>query len=51
VSVPERGWYQIVAGGYGHVPADDPSRRETLIDRFAQATAPAAGSEAPPDIR
>jgi hypothetical protein len=51
VSVPERGWYQIVAGGYGHVPTDDPARRETLIDRFAQATAPAAGSGAPPDIR
>ena len=51
VSVPEREWYQIVAGGYGHVPADDPSRRETLIDRFAQATAPAAGSGASPDIR
>ena len=38
VSVPERGWYQIVAAGYGHVPADDPAQRETLIDRFAQAT-------------
>src|SRR3954464_6670023 len=24
VSVPERGWYQIVAAGYGHSPADDP---------------------------
>src|SRR5215212_6880635 len=51
VSVPERGRYQIVAGGYGHVPVDDPARREALIDRFAQATAPAAGSEASPDIR
>src|SRR5215212_10161821 len=51
VSVPARGWYQIVAGGYGHVPVDDPARREALIDRFAQATAPAAGSEASPDIR
>jgi hypothetical protein len=37
-SVPERGWYQIVAAGYGHFPADDPAQRETLIGRFAQAT-------------
>lgn len=39
VSVPERGWYQIVAAGHGHLPADDPARRQRLIDRFAQATA------------
>jgi hypothetical protein len=38
VSVPERGWYQIVAGGHGHVAADDPAQRQTLIDRFTQAT-------------
>ena len=38
VFVPERGWYQIVAAGHGHVPADDPDQRETLIDRFTQAT-------------
>jgi hypothetical protein len=38
VSVPERGWYQIVAAGYGHRPAGDPAQRETLIDRFTQAT-------------
>ena len=38
VSVPERGWYQIVAAGHGHLPADDPARRQRLIDRFAQAT-------------
>ena len=37
-SVPERGWYQIVAAGYGHFPADDPAQRETLIGRFDQAT-------------
>ena len=36
-SVPERGWYQIVAAGHGHLPADDPAQRETLIDRFSQA--------------
>ena len=24
VSVPERGWYQIVAAGHGHLSADDP---------------------------
>jgi hypothetical protein len=39
VSVPERGWYQIVAAGYGHIPADDPSQREGLIDRFASVIA------------
>ena len=38
VSVPERGWYQIVAAGYGHLSADDPAQRTTLIDRFTQAT-------------
>src|SRR5215207_9658006 len=38
VSVPERGWYQIIAGGHGHVAADDPAQRQTLIDRFTQAT-------------
>ena len=38
VFVPERGWYQIVAAGHGHVPADDPDQRETLINRFTQAT-------------
>jgi hypothetical protein len=38
VSVPERGWYQIVAAGHGHLPADDPAQRKTLIDRFTQAT-------------
>jgi len=51
VSVPERGWYQIVAAGYGHVPADDPARRDALINRFAEAPAPAVGSGASPDTR
>ena len=37
VSVPERGWYQIVAAGHGHLAADDPAQRQTLIDRFSQA--------------
>lgn len=37
VSVPERGWYQIVAAGHGHLSADDPAQRKTLIDRFTQA--------------
>jgi hypothetical protein len=37
VSVPERGWYQIVAAGHGHLSADDPAQRTTLIDRFIQA--------------
>jgi hypothetical protein len=50
VSVPERGWYQIVAAGHGHLPADDPAQREALLDRFAQATAP-SGSDASPDTR
>src|SRR5215203_5289034 len=39
VSVPERGWYQIVAAGHGHVLVDDPAQQKTLIDRFAQASA------------
>ncbi len=38
VSVPERGWYQIVAAGHGHLPADDHAQRQRLIDRFTQAT-------------
>ncbi len=38
VSVPERGWYQIVAAGHGHLAADDPAQRQTLIDRFTLAT-------------
>ena len=50
VSVPERGWYQIVAAGHGHLPADDPARREALIDRFAQATTPSVRG-ASPDTR
>jgi hypothetical protein len=37
VSVPERGWFQIVAAGHGHLSADDPAQRKTLIDRFTQA--------------
>ena len=44
VSVPERGWYQIVAAGYGHRPADVPAQRQALSERFAQATTPAARS-------
>jgi len=38
VSVPERGWYQIVAAGHGHLTADDPAQRTRLIERFTQAT-------------
>lgn len=38
VSAPERGWYQIVAAGHGHLPADDPAQRQRLIARFAQAS-------------
>ena len=38
VSVPERGWYQIVAAGHGHLDADDPAQGQALIDRFTQAT-------------
>src|SRR5215217_9609996 len=34
VSVPERGWYQIVAAGHGHAPADDPAQQKLLIGRF-----------------
>jgi hypothetical protein len=39
VSVPKRGWYQIIAAGHGHLPADDPAQLQRLIDRFTQATA------------
>jgi hypothetical protein len=46
VFVHERGWYQIAAAGYGHLPADDPTQREALIDRFAQAIAPSEGDTA-----
>jgi hypothetical protein len=35
--VPEQGWYQIAAGGHGHLPADDPARQEALVERFAAA--------------
>jgi hypothetical protein len=37
VYVPERAWYQVVAGGYGHLPAGDASQREALLARFAGA--------------
>jgi hypothetical protein len=40
VHVPERGWYQIVAGGFGHRAADDEARRAALVERFARATDP-----------
>jgi hypothetical protein len=50
VFVPERGWYQIVAAGYGHRPADDPAQREALVDRFAQVTSPSVRG-ASPDAR
>ena len=51
VSVPERGWYQIVAAGHGHLPADDPAQRGALIDRFTPVTAPAAGRDSAPDTQ
>jgi hypothetical protein len=51
VSVPERAWYQIVAAGYGHRPADVPAQRQALIERFAQATTPAARSGRSSDTR
>ena len=37
VYVPEMEWYQIVAAGYGHLPADDVAERKALIDRFNRA--------------
>jgi hypothetical protein len=49
--IPQMEWYQIVAAGYGHLPADDAGKRAALVDRFAQATAPAAGSGASPNTR
>jgi hypothetical protein len=49
VHVPERGWYQIAAGGYGHLAADDPAQRETLVARFGLALAEAPEGAAPED--
>src|SRR5919112_2640812 len=34
VSVPERGWYQIVAAGHRPLSPDDPPQWKTLIHRF-----------------
>jgi hypothetical protein len=51
VQVPEMEWYQIVAAGYGHRPADDAGQRTALVDRFARAVAAAEtdeGSSDPP---
>jgi hypothetical protein len=38
VSVPDRGWYQIIAAGHGHLSAGDAEQRQRLIARFTQAT-------------
>ncbi|MBW3631674.1 MAG: hypothetical protein KY456_01465 [Chloroflexi bacterium] len=46
VYVPEMEWYQIVAAGHGHLPADDAAEREALIDRFTQAAVPSETDEA-----
>jgi hypothetical protein len=35
--VAERGWYQLVAAGYGHLRANDAGLRASLIERFAVA--------------
>ena len=51
VHIPEMGWYQIVAAGHGHLPADDVAQREALIDRFTQAVAPAVTDGVPSDTR
>ena len=40
VHIPEMQWYQIVAAGHGHLPADDMVEREALIDRFTRAIVP-----------
>lgn len=45
VYVPERAWYQVVAGGYGHLPAGDASQREALWARFARAIEDSAALE------
>ena len=37
VHVPEMEWYQIVAGGHGHLSADDGFKRAALVDRFTRA--------------
>jgi hypothetical protein len=47
VSIPEREWYQIAAAGFGHLPADDPTQRDELIERFTHATAPSESGAAP----
>ena len=39
VDVPERGWHQIVAGGFGHLAADDPAQLAALVARFDNALA------------
>ena len=46
VSVPEWGWHQIAAGGYGHLAADDPTQREALVARFGQALGETSGGAA-----
>ena len=38
--VPGLEWFQIVAAGHGHRPADGVAEREALIDRFTQAAIP-----------
>ena len=51
VYVPEMEWYQIVAAGHGHLPADVVAEREALIDRFTQAvilSEPIEASSGPP---
>jgi hypothetical protein len=51
VQVPQMEWYQIVAAGYGHLPADDAGKQAALVDRFARAVAAAEtdeGSSDPP---
>jgi hypothetical protein len=47
VAVPERGWHQIAAGGYGHLAADDVARRVALVARFSQAAGEISVGAAP----
>jgi hypothetical protein len=35
--VPEHGWYQTLAAGYGHPRAREGAERDRVVERFARA--------------
>jgi hypothetical protein len=51
VHVPEMEWYQIVAAGHGHLPANDVAERRALIDRFMRAVLLSETDEVSSDTR